>query len=175
MLRRLERISVRELDKTRDSIALYLASLRLADEAYPGMLSADGPMSQKDFMAAANMAARNLCMVFVVPGYSGDIAGSVCCEVVGHEDFLVSALFCLPAYRGQRIGTLLLYNALEFALECECARVHLDVADQNHYARSWYGDLGFVSAGEPGDGYEALMLDGKSDIRNALSRLDDQL
>ncbi|MBN2717116.1 MAG: GNAT family N-acetyltransferase [Deltaproteobacteria bacterium] len=57
----------------------------------------------------------------------------------------VHDLAVLPACRGMGVGAALLHGVILHALQKKCAKITLEVRDDNTVARSLYSKLGFVS------------------------------
>ena len=73
------------------------------------------------------------------------------------QDCWLEDLFVREAARGAGLGAALVEAALERARARGCARVELDVNEQNRTALALYERLGFSAAPEPGAGRSLLM------------------
>jgi GNAT superfamily N-acetyltransferase len=71
-------------------------------------------------------------------------------------DCLLEDLYVADSARGAGLGAALLRAALERATERGCARMELDVSEENTPARRLYARFGFAS-GQPGKGRDLLM------------------
>jgi GNAT superfamily N-acetyltransferase len=73
------------------------------------------------------------------------------------EDCFIEDLFVREEARGAGLGAALVEAALERARGRGCARVELDVNEENRTALALYERLGFSATPEPGTGRSLLM------------------
>jgi GNAT superfamily N-acetyltransferase len=114
-------------------------------------LGRDGP-TDASFHAGARRLIDDPATVFLL-GSTGDGDATGICQLRfrhgvwwGGTDCWLEDLFVREAARGGGLGRALAQAAVELARERGCARVQLDVAEDNAAARRLYGSLGFGSA-----------------------------
>jgi ribosomal protein S18 acetylase RimI-like enzyme len=77
----------------------------------------------------------------------GQLVGYYSLACQNEQEWELNNLSVLPAYRHQKIGEILVLDALSRASEMGCTMMRLGIVEENQVLRKWYEELGFTHTG----------------------------
>ena len=77
----------------------------------------------------------------------GQLVGYYSLAFQNEQEWELNNLSVLPAYRHQKIGEILVLDAISRASEMGCTRINLGIVEENQVLRKWYEELGFAHTG----------------------------
>ncbi|NKC11863.1 MAG: GNAT family acetyltransferase [Gammaproteobacteria bacterium] len=100
----------------------------------------EAPYNQPDYSLAAKLAFDD--MIFVAAG-GGTLLGSVMAGYDGHRGWLYCVCVA-PEYRRRGLGGQLVQHALAALTHKGCAKVNIQIREDNQAAAGFYATLGFA-------------------------------
>jgi GNAT superfamily N-acetyltransferase len=86
--------------------------------------------------------------VFVATDESGQIVGTIACNVIGQEEGHIRGMAVLPPWQGAGVAARLLRCAEAQLLECKCKLISLDTTEPLKRAIRFYAKNGFCPSGK---------------------------
>jgi ribosomal protein S18 acetylase RimI-like enzyme len=141
-------ISIRKA--TSEDAAQILACLRAAFEDYRKQYTSDG---FRDTVLTPETFQERLeaMIVFVTVNDSGEVVGTIACNLVSAEEGHLRGMAVLPSLRGGGIAEQLLRHAEEELRSRKCARITLDTTEPLQRAMRFYEKHGYRRSGKISD------------------------
>lgn len=142
------RFSIRNAT-TRDASGI-LGCLRAAFEDYRSSYTPAGFLNT---VLTPETISRRLeeMLIFVATDDSGQIVGTVACNVVDAEEGHIRGMAVVPAWQGAGVAGCLLRCVESQLRECKCKRVSLDTTEPLQRAIRFYKKNGFCPSGRVTD------------------------
>lgn len=127
---------------------------KLVNSAYRGEESRKGWTTEAEILdgirideaALEVLLTRPEIVVLKCMDINGQILGTVCLEVKGHQLYL--GMFAVsPQFQDNGIGKALLKTAEKYAIENKCDRIVISVISTRKELISWYERHGYVATG----------------------------
>jgi ribosomal protein S18 acetylase RimI-like enzyme len=141
-------ISIRSA--TNNDVSETLACLQAAFAPYRDLYR---PAAYLDTVLAPESLRERLAsmQVFVAQNPSGQIVGTIACEVVNHDEGHLRGMAVLPTCQGLGIAAQLLNHAEAELRRQHCTRITLDTTEPLERAMRFYEKFGFRRSGKISD------------------------
>jgi ribosomal protein S18 acetylase RimI-like enzyme len=135
---------------TSEDVAQVLACLRAAFEDYRKQYTPEGFL---DTVLTPETFQERLeaMIVFAAVNDSGEVAGTIACNLVSAAEGHLRGMAVLPSLRGSGIAGQLLRHAEEELRSRKCARITLDTTEPLQRAMGFYEKHGYRRSGKVSD------------------------
>ncbi len=141
-------ISIRKA--TSEDAAQILACLRAAFEDYRQQYTPGGFLDT--VLTPETIQERLVAMiVFVAVNESGEVVGTIACNLVSAEEGHLRGMAALPSLHGSGIAGQLLRHAEEELRARKCTRITLDTTEPLQHAMRFYEKRGYRRSGKISD------------------------
>ncbi len=141
-------ISIRKA--TSEDAGQILACLRAAFEDYQKQYTPEGFLDT--VLAPETFQERLVAMiVFAAVNDSGEVVGTIACNLVSAEEGHLRGMAVLPSWRGSGIARQLLRHGEEELRARKCTRITLDTTEPLQRAMRFYEKRGYRRSGKISD------------------------